>query len=151
MLPTLLIDDGFAEMDGVVGRASSLVSHDERFTLAVEYLLGRVLIVRDRETASRMVPLTGAGTRIVTLDGEIVDGCGPVRGGANAATHLGLLGRKAEINRLRGLVGGLDEKLGGIVARRAAAGGEVARLRDALEKRTAEMRRIERAVAKANG
>jgi chromosome segregation protein len=149
MLPTLLIAEEFLAEEGALGRASDLVKYDGRFGLAVEYLLGRVLIVRDRKTASRMVPLTGAGTRIVTLDGEIVDGCGPVRGGANAAAHLGLLGRKAEINRLRGTVGELDGTLERMVAKRAATDGEVAQLRESVRKRAAEIRRIERAVAKA--
>ncbi|MHC4506244.1 MAG: chromosome segregation protein SMC, partial [Planctomycetota bacterium] len=71
MLPTVLLPRKLLRLEGVVGRACDLVSFDRRFRPVFEYLLGRVLIVRDRGSALALVRKTGAGTRVVTLDGEV--------------------------------------------------------------------------------
>jgi chromosome segregation protein len=100
MRRTLVLPPELAKEPGVIGRACDLLEFTPELTPAIEYLLGRVLIVRDRQTALRMALLAGPGTRMVTLDGEIVDGNGPITGGMSHSGNPGLLTRRTEIAKL---------------------------------------------------
>ncbi|MBS1719453.1 MAG: chromosome segregation protein SMC [Armatimonadetes bacterium] len=81
---------------GVVGRASDLLSYDERVRPVVESLLGRVVIVDDLDVALRLAKSSG-WSRLVTLSGEVVHGSGAVTGGTQAKAGIGIVQRKAEL------------------------------------------------------
>jgi len=62
----------------VLGIASSLVQAPSELRSAVDLLLGRVLVVRDRKTARRILNGQPMGVRIVTLKGEVFHTSGPI-------------------------------------------------------------------------
>ena len=68
-----------------LGNAASLVGAPEPYRTAVDLLLGRTLIVRDRGSAQRLVPRIPGGSRIVTLAGDVFYPEGHVVIGAAAA------------------------------------------------------------------
>lgn len=71
---------------GVVGLASRVVGFDSRYTLAVEYLLGRVLIVKDMNTAIYIFKHVDYPLRIVSLEGDLVNVSGAVSGGVKTSS-----------------------------------------------------------------
>ena len=68
-----------------LGNAASLVGAPEAYRAAVDLLLGRTLIVRDRGSAQRLVLQIPGGSRIVTLAGDVFYPEGHVVIGAAAA------------------------------------------------------------------
>lgn len=83
---------------GVKGLASQLVECDPQFQPAIDYLLGRVLIVEDLDTAVALAKNCDSGTHLVTLEGEYVLPSGPITGGAGKQKSSGLLARKRELD-----------------------------------------------------
>lgn len=69
---------------GVVGLAADLVAAKQGWSQLVEALLGRVVIVEDRQAAGRLLPDLAPDARIVTLAGEIYLGSGQVLVGSTA-------------------------------------------------------------------
>ncbi len=65
----------------VIGLASQLVKVNQGAQGLVDFLLGRVLIVKDRGTAKQLVSDIPADARIVTLKGEVFDGNGVIIAG----------------------------------------------------------------------
>lgn len=90
--------------DGVLGVAAKLVSTTPEFLPVVEFLLGKTLIVQDRSTAYKLLSeinsdlgdMAGSGLdglRVVTLNGEVFYGSGPILAGRE--------GRITTLNRPR--------------------------------------------------
>lgn len=68
----------YSESRGVHGLAIDLVSFDNKFKNAFSYVFGNTLVVDDINTARRI----GIGTtKMVTLDGDLADFSGVMRGG----------------------------------------------------------------------
>jgi len=87
---------------GVRGLASRLVKCDEKYRRAVDYLLGRVLIVEDLATGINIYKAVSYPFRIVTLDGELINPGGAVSGGSRAKGDGGSpLQRKGEEKKLQ--------------------------------------------------
>jgi chromosome segregation protein len=84
------------EGDGIVGNAADLAGASERFRNAVEALLGRTWVVRDRSAAFRILPSLAGDARLVTLKGDIFYPDGHVL--LNAARAF--RGRKEAADRL---------------------------------------------------
>ncbi|MGE5389491.1 MAG: chromosome segregation protein SMC [Deltaproteobacteria bacterium] len=86
---------------GVRGLASRLVKCEEKYRRAVDYLLGRVLIVDDLPTGIDIFKGLSYPFKIVTLDGELINPGGAVSGGSRAKGDGGSpLQRKGEEKRL---------------------------------------------------
>ncbi len=64
--------------EGVYGVASDLVNATPKLRPTVDLLLGRTLVVKDRETARRVLRDAGLTTRAVTLKGEVFHASGPI-------------------------------------------------------------------------
>jgi chromosome segregation protein len=126
------------EGEGVVGRASELVKCAERFRPLVDRLLGSVVVVLNRETASRLAAGAEGGLRFVSLDGEVWER-GRVRAGS-AKSLSGLLHREMEIRDLSGTLA--DETLAIEAQERELAALESGRAR-LLEDRAAAEREVE--------
>ncbi|MCD6590338.1 chromosome segregation protein SMC [Candidatus Woesearchaeota archaeon] len=75
------------KIEGVEGLAIDLISYDKKYEKAFRYILGNTLIVRDIETARRVG--IGKGIRMVTLDGDLIEAGGAMRGGFVKETTLG--------------------------------------------------------------
>lgn len=87
-------------IDGVIGLASQLVKYPPDFNLAVEYLLGRILVTRDMNVAIKLLKTFSYPMRTVTLEGELFNGNGAITGGIKPNQTEGPLKRKAEENSL---------------------------------------------------
>jgi len=82
-----------------LGLACDLVKIIPEFRVVVDYLLGHVIVVKNRKTASKLISTIQKDIRIVTLAGELYYASGPIQAGKQKNT--GILGRtrqKREIN-----------------------------------------------------
>ncbi|HWQ89416.1 MAG TPA: chromosome segregation protein SMC [Desulfitobacteriaceae bacterium] len=86
---------------GFVGIALDLVRFDNIFRPALEFLLGKIIIVKDMPAAARAAAVTHHRMRIVTLEGDQVHPGGSLTGGSYQRRGENLLGRSREIGRLR--------------------------------------------------
>ena len=84
--------------NGVVGLASELVECDAEYNRAIEYLLGRVLVIENVDIATRLASRCDMGSRLVTLEGELVLPSGAITGGQGKQKTSGLLARKRELD-----------------------------------------------------
>lgn len=84
---------------GFQGFGTDCVNFDSKYRSAMEYLLGRVVIVDNMDNAVRLSRKAN-GLRFVTLEGEIINAGGAITGGKYKNRTANLLERKAEITRL---------------------------------------------------
>lgn len=68
---------------GVVGLAIDLVRFDKRFEKAFRYVFGDSLIIENLNVAKRLG--VGSGLRMITMDGDVVEKSGRMRGGFRAS------------------------------------------------------------------
>ncbi len=93
--------DGWRELDGVFGKASELVEADKSYRKAIDYLLSSVLVCRDLQSASNSARHIKYSCRVVTLEGEMINPGGIMRGGSLPKRNAGMpLGRRKEIEEL---------------------------------------------------
>lgn len=86
---------------GYIGLAVDLVEFDKSYRTAMEFLLGRIVIVTDMEAATRIARASGYKLRIVTLEGDQVFPGGSLSGGSIQRKGGNLLARSREIETLR--------------------------------------------------
>ncbi|MFQ5812632.1 MAG: chromosome segregation protein SMC [Anaerolineae bacterium] len=84
---------------GVIGLAVDLVKFERGFARVGHYLLGSTIIVRDFDTALRLLPRFSS-LSIVTLTGEVIGSDGPVIGGPARGRGGGILAREREWREL---------------------------------------------------
>lgn len=96
-----------ASASGFVGLASDLVETDEEFAPLARHLLGNTVVLKDVASAVAYLA-TGRKETCVTLDGEILDAFGGVKGGALEGAGVGVLHKKREIKELTAQVARLD-------------------------------------------
>jgi len=108
---------------GVRGLASQLVRCEAYLQDAVDYLLGRVLIVDDLNTAVALAKQCDNGVRLVTVEGELVLPSGAITGGAGKQRTSGLLTRKRELEELETQIAQLlkEQENGKVLLQDAAA------------------------------
>lgn len=97
---TLVVDKNIESMDGYIGLASQIVSYDEKFTKAINNVLGRTIIAKDMDSALLISRRSNNSYRIVTLSGEIIAPGGALTGGSIHGKHTNILGRKREIEEI---------------------------------------------------
>ncbi len=102
----------------VIGVAADLVECDPAYTVVVEQLLGRVLVVADLPTARAELRQLPPGWTIVTLAGEQVQSGGAVTGGA-PVKESGTLRRERELRELPMEVAAARDRLAEVDERRA--------------------------------
>ena len=100
-VPTAVLQQ-LDQQKAVIGLASRVVSYDARYAKAVEYLLGRVLIVEDLDTAIHIFKRINYPLRIVSLEGDLLNASGAVSGGTRVSSSYGNspLLRRGEEKRL---------------------------------------------------
>lgn len=92
---------GWRDLDGVIGKASELVAIDPAYDNVVNYLMASILVCRTLEQASKAARFIKHSCRVVTLEGEMINPGGIIRGGSMAKSSAGLpLGRRKEIEGL---------------------------------------------------
>ena len=95
-----LNEAGLEGCEGFIGLASSLCSCEECYKGILYNLLGRIVVAKDLDCATAIAKRFSYRFRIVTLDGQVVNAGGSLTGGS-LAKNTGLLGRAAEIEKLR--------------------------------------------------
>jgi len=82
--PNFFKDTELLGKHGVIGVANKLVKYDSKFMSAMEFVFGNTLIVETLESAKNI----GIGkTRMVTLDGDLLERSGAMIGGYYIKTH----------------------------------------------------------------
>ena len=87
-------------LSGTARLASSLVQADRRYDNIVSNLLGRIIVVDDINEASRVARDNGFRSKVVTMDGQVVNAGGSFTGGS-VQRSAGLFTRKQEMEELR--------------------------------------------------
>ena len=87
-------------LSGTARLASSLVQADARYDNIVSNLLGRIIVVEDIDEASRVARDNGFRSRVVTMDGQVINAGGSFTGGS-VQRSAGLFTRKQEMEELR--------------------------------------------------
>ena len=96
---------------GYIGLAVDLITYDVLFKPALEFLLGRIVIVTDMNAATRIAKVSGYRMRIVTLEGDQVHPGGSLSGGSMRRKGGNLLARAREIDALRIKLESLEQDL----------------------------------------
>jgi chromosome segregation protein SMC, common bacterial type len=94
---------------GYIGKAVDLIAYDPRYKPAMEFLLGRILVVEDMDAATRIARTSGYKQRIVTLEGDQVYPGGSLTGGSIQRKGGNLLSRSRELDTLRAAVDQLEQ------------------------------------------
>ncbi len=93
-------EEQLAGEPGFIGFGPDCIRFDDEYEEIMEYLLGRVILVDHIDNALR-ISKKGRGTRVVTLDGEIINSAGAITGGRYRNKTADILERKAEIRSLQ--------------------------------------------------
>ncbi len=82
---------------GAIRAAVDAVSVDEKYRQVVDMLLGGTLIVEDLDAATGIASQGGPRSRLVTLDGDLVETSGAISGGRRHQQQTSVLGAAAEL------------------------------------------------------
>lgn len=94
-----LTEQGLSTQEGFTGIAADLVETEPKYQEIFRYLLGRVVIAEDLDSAARIAKAYGHKFKVVSLDGQVVNPGGSFTGGS-AQKSSGVLSRKAELQTL---------------------------------------------------
>lgn len=101
-----------AEVPGFLGVASELVSFPETIQAVVENLLGTVIIAKDLKSANQIAQTIHYQSRVVSLEGDVMNAGGSMTGGANKKGNQGgLFAQGQELQQLTEHYQKLDAQL----------------------------------------
>ena len=89
-----LTESGLERHEGFIDLACNLVQYDPQYAEIVRFLLGRIAVAEDLDTATALARAYQYRFRIVTLDGQIINAGGSFTGGS-AQRSGGMLTRRA--------------------------------------------------------
>ncbi|MDP3386256.1 MAG: chromosome segregation protein SMC [Eubacteriales bacterium] len=92
------------QIDGCIGTLNNLVSFDEKYSHIVDFLLGRVILADNIKNGIKIAKSVNYSTRVVTLDGEVINAGGSITGGSLKKNSFKLLSRNREIKELEDLI-----------------------------------------------
>lgn len=93
---------------GFVGIASDLISIESKYQKLGEFLLGRIIIAEDFDTASRMIKIKNLKYKVITLEGDILVPGGAITGGSFKSKVSNILSRKRIISELEAKIKSLE-------------------------------------------
>ena len=128
---------------GFKGFGTECVTYDAKYEKAIQFLLGRVIIVDKLANAVAMSKQVSGGFRFVTLEGEVINTGGSITGGASRNTTAGLLERKGEAKRLEETLQKLAAKKEALLAEQEALGKDQADRRAESEVLDGKLREAE--------
>lgn len=151
-----LYEKGLDDCYGFVGIAAGLVGYDPKFEGIVSSLLGRVAVAEDLDCAIAIAKRYSYKFRVVTLDGQVVNAGGSLTGGSHTK-NAGLLGRRSEIEKIKGQAKELEgqaaaarqkqqifaEELAASQAELSGVKGEIATAQEDHIRFEAEQKRVE--------
>ncbi|MDQ0191529.1 chromosome segregation protein SMC [Alicyclobacillus cycloheptanicus] len=109
-----------ARTNGFIGIASELVTCAPEIRVAVEHLLGNVVIAETLVAANELARKLQYRTRVVTLDGDVVSPGGVMSGGSHTRRGPGLLGRSREQQDVQKQLADVEEKRSTLQTQQAA-------------------------------
>jgi len=109
-IPPVVNARDFAGQEGYIARALDFVRYDSEHEQLARHLFGKVVVVRDLESALALSELDVDGHRFVTQSGEVVEPDGRVTLGP-ADLESGLISRKSELREIDASIAELDEQL----------------------------------------
>ncbi|WP_283152239.1 chromosome segregation protein SMC [Guptibacillus hwajinpoensis] len=86
--------------EAFVGVASELITYDPKYQAVMENLLGSVLVAKDLKGANELAKIMQYRTRIVTLEGDVVNPGGSMSGGSVKQKSSSLLSRQRDLELL---------------------------------------------------
>lgn len=86
---------------GVLGVANELISYDKQLEPIFKHLLGGTVIVDNLDNAVQIAKATSYSTKLVTLDGDIINPQGSISGGSKKENTTNIIGREREIEDLK--------------------------------------------------
>lgn len=89
------------KIPGFIGIATDLVRFDEKFKNIFYYLLGRIAVVEDINTAIKLGRNSNYEIKTVTLDGDIISVGGAITGGSKNTYTGAILTRKTQLAALK--------------------------------------------------
>ena len=137
-----LNETGLERHEGFIAMASELVRYDQRFSGVVQFLLGRVAVAEDLDSATALAKAYQYRFRIVTLDGQVINAGGSFTGGS-AMRSGGMLTRRAELTALSGEVKALEQQEQAAAAAFQKAQAQSAQLEQQMEELQQRCRRAE--------
>ena len=100
----------YKDLDGIISRASELVTCQDKYRPVVDLLLGNVLLVRSLGHAHELPSVLESGMALVSLDGQMLRPAGILEGGSKKETCL--LGRKYQVQKTMEAVSVMELKIG---------------------------------------
>ncbi len=100
---------GVSSLSGYVGMASELIKFDKKFSKVIDYLLGKVVVAENIDTAVEIAKKNSYSFKIVTLQGDTVNAGGSISGGST--TKSGSLSRRDEIENISGKISSLEKEI----------------------------------------
>lgn len=94
------VPQGLADASGFLGIASDIVQVQQGMERVLDYLLARVVLCEDLDSATSMSKIYGGTFRFVTLQGDVISPSGAITGGSLRNKTGEILSRKAEIQEL---------------------------------------------------
>ena len=94
-------DEALLKQKGVIGLASDLVEYAPKYDIAIRQLLGNTVVTKDLDTAIQLSQKFRPNSRLVTVEGEIINTFGAVTGGSSASQTTGFLSRPRELEDLQ--------------------------------------------------
>ncbi len=89
------------KIPGFIGIASELVQYDAKFNSVFYYLLGRIAVVDNMNTAIKLGRIINYEIKIVTLEGDVISAGGAITGGSKSIYTGSVLTRKNQLNKLK--------------------------------------------------
>ena len=103
------VPTGVRQHAGYLGIGAELAVYAPQYQGVFTYLLGRVAIVDNMDSAIALSKIAGSGLRFVTLDGEVINAGGAITGGRYKNASANLLARKSEIDALAAQIEALQQ------------------------------------------
>ena len=98
--PGYLSENGLTDAVGFINTAAELVSYDKKYESVIKYLLARVVVAEDLDSAAAIAKKYSYRFKIVTLDGQLINAGGSFTGGS-VSRQSGILSRSGEIEKLK--------------------------------------------------
>lgn len=137
-----LREQGLEACEGFIACADRIVSFDPKFGGIISWLLGRIVIAEDIDSAAVIAKKYGYKFRIVTLDGQVINAGGSFTGGS-AQKSAGIITRKNEIDVLGADIEKLSAERDGMRAKTEKLRAESEKLRYDIEGAKSELTECE--------
>jgi len=96
---------------GVIGIAADLIKFNKKYEQIIISLLGRTVIVENMDTAIKVAKQNAYNFRIITIEGDVINATGSIKGGSVDKKTVNILGRGREIEKLEKELKNLKAKI----------------------------------------